>query len=115
MIGFSLTFGESKSHFIGNLHHAFFIGVDEERINNVVNLPGIVFAIYQCMFAAITPALAIGSAGERGRILPAILFIFIWSTLVYDPIACWTWNVEGWSAKMGGLDFAGGTPVHIAS
>ncbi|CAI2163634.1 17837_t:CDS:2 [Funneliformis geosporum] len=114
-IGFSLAFGESKSHFIGNLQHAFFMGVGKEPLNGVVNLPGIVFALYQGMFAGITPALAIGSAAERGRIVPAILFIFIWSTLVYDPIACWTWNVEGWSAKMGGLDFAGGTPVHIAS
>jgi len=67
------------------------------------------------MFAAITPALAIGSAAERGRILPAIIFIFIWSTIVYDPIACWTWNPNGWSFKLGGLDFAGGTPVHISS
>lgn len=47
--------------------------------------------------------------------LPCIVFMFIWATIVYDPIAYWTWNPEGWSAKMGGLDFAGGTPVHIAS
>jgi Amt family ammonium transporter len=46
---------------------------------------------------------------------PLIVFIFVWSTLVYDPIACWTWNPNGWSAKLGGLDFAGGTPVHISS
>lgn len=78
-------------------------------------LPVIVFAIFQCMFAAITPALAIGAAAERGRILPTAVFIFIWSTLVYDPIACWTWNYNGWSYVLGGLDFAGGTPVHISS
>ncbi len=46
---------------------------------------------------------------------PLIVFIFVWSTLVYDPIACWTWNPNGWSFKLGGLDFAGGTPVHISS
>jgi Amt family ammonium transporter len=67
------------------------------------------------MFAALTPALAIGSAAERGRLLPMVIFMFIWSTLVYDVIACWTWNPNGWSAKLGGLDFAGGTPVHISS
>lgn len=67
------------------------------------------------MFAALTPALAIGSAAERARLLPMIFFIFIWSTLVYDFIACWTWNSNGWSFKLGGLDFAGGTPVHISS
>lgn len=67
------------------------------------------------MFAAITPALAIGAAAERGRMLPCVVFIFVWATLVYDPIACWTWNPNGWVAQMGGLDFAGGTPVHISS
>ncbi|RIA91694.1 ammonium transporter AmtB-like domain-containing protein [Glomus cerebriforme] len=91
------------------------MGVGEESLNNVSNVPGLVFAIFQCMFAAITPALAIGSAAERGRIFPSIIFIFIWSTIVYDPIACWTWNVNGWSNLLGGLDFAGGTPVHISS
>lgn len=78
-------------------------------------IPAIVFSVFQCMFAALTPALAIGSAAERARLLPMIIFIFIWSTIVYDPIACWTWNPNGWSAQLGGLDFAGGTPVHIAS
>jgi len=67
------------------------------------------------MFAAITPALAVGAIAERGRLGPILVFIFIWSTLVYDPIACWTWNPSGWSAVLGGLDFAGGTPVHISS
>lgn len=60
-------------------------------------------------------ALAIGAAAERGRMLPCVVFMFIWATIIYDPIACWTWNANGWSYKMGGLDFAGGTPVHIAS
>ncbi|CAG8557502.1 3585_t:CDS:2 [Scutellospora calospora] len=69
----------------------------------------------QCMFAAITPALAIGSAAERGRIIPTIIFIFLWTTLVYDVIACWTWNPNGWASKLGVLDYAGGTPVHISS
>ena len=62
-----------------------------------------------------SPALAIGAIAERGRLGPLLVFIFIWSTLVYDPIACWTWNPSGWSAVLGGLDFAGGTPVHISS
>jgi len=67
------------------------------------------------MFAAFTPALAIGAAAERGRILPCMVFVFIWSTVVYDPIASWTWNANGWAANLGVLDFAGGTPVHITS
>jgi len=115
MIGFSLAFGPGTSHYIGNLQYAFFMNVGIEPINGVTKIPGLVFAMYQCMFAAITPALAIGSAAERGRIFPSIIFIFVWSTIVYDPIAYWTWNLQGWSNKLGGLDFAGGTPVHISS
>jgi len=67
------------------------------------------------MFAAITPILAIGAVAERTHLGPLIFFVFVWSTIVYDPIACWTWNPKGWSYIMGGLDFAGGTPVHISS
>jgi Amt family ammonium transporter len=67
------------------------------------------------MFSCITVALAIGAAAERGRMLPCVVFMFVWATLIYDPIACWTWNDSGWSHKIGGLDFAGGTPVHISS
>src|SRR5882762_290778 len=59
--------------------------------------------------------IAIGAIAERGRLGPALVFVFIWSTLVYDPIACWTWNKNGWSDIRGILDFAGGTPVHISS
>ena len=61
------------------------------------------------------PMLAIGAVAERGRLGPTMVFVFVWSTIVYDPIACWTWNSNGWSFVMGGLDFAGGTPVHISS
>lgn len=78
-------------------------------------IPDLMFAIYQGMFAAITVALAVGAVAERGRMLPCIVFMFVWSTIIYDPIACWTWNASGWVFKMGGLDFAGGTPVHISS
>ncbi|CAG8533819.1 2611_t:CDS:2 [Ambispora gerdemannii] len=113
--GYSLTFSKGGSRFIGNLENAFFNKVGDQPSVGSTTIPDLVFAVYQCMFAAITPALAIGSAAERGRLLPAIIFIFIWSTVVYDPIACWTWSAEGWSFKMGGLDFAGGTPVHISS
>lgn len=96
-------------------------------------IPALVFAIYQCMFAAITyvlerldlsirltrlllsPVIAIGAIAERGRLGPTLVFCFIWSTVVYCPLACMTWNSNGWSFANGGLDFAGGTPVHISS
>lgn len=60
-------------------------------------------------------ALAVGAVAERGRMLPCVIYMFIWTTIIYDPIACWTWNPAGWSYKLGTLDFAGGTPVHISS
>ena len=56
-----------------------------------------------------------GAVAERGRMVPALVFLFLWATLVYAPLACWTWNPEGWLAKLGVYDFAGGTPVHINS
>jgi Amt family ammonium transporter len=59
--------------------------------------------------------LAVGGFAERARMGPLLFFVFVWATLVYDPIACWTWNAHGWSFVLGGLDFAGGTPVHITS
>jgi len=59
--------------------------------------------------------IALGAVAERGRLGPLLAFVFIWSTLVYVPIACWTWNSNGWSFNLGGLDFAGGSPVHISS
>jgi hypothetical protein len=59
--------------------------------------------------------IAIGAVAERGRLGPALAFVFIWATIVYDPIACWTWNRNGWSDSLGVLDFAGGTPVPISS
>jgi Amt family ammonium transporter len=71
-------------------------------------IPDIMYAVYQGMFAAITVALAVGAVAERGRILPCVIFMFVWTTLVYDPLACWTWNPTGWANRMGGLDFAGG-------
>lgn len=84
------------------------------------NIPDMLFCIYQGMFAAITPghlivfrlfqflvqiflALAIGAAAERARFLPATVFIFLWTTFVYDFLACWTWNPNGWSLNMGGI------------
>ncbi|CAO3658164.1 unnamed protein product [Rhizopus stolonifer] len=114
--GYSLTFSKtSTSPFIGNLDNAFLRGVLGDPSIGSDSIPDLVYCIYQCMFAALTPALAIGAAAERARILPMIIFIFIWSTLVYDFIAYWTWNPNGWSAKLGAVDFAGGTPVHISS
>jgi len=59
--------------------------------------------------------IVVGGAFERGNILPSLVFSFFWATIVYCPIACWTWNGNGWLYNLPSLDFAGGGPVHIAS
>ncbi|KAL2885962.1 ammonium transporter [Ceratocystis lukuohia] len=113
--GYSLTFSRSANNFIGDLTNIGFRHVSAHPSIGSDRIPDLLFAIYQGMFSAITVALATGAVAERGRMLPCVIFMFIWATVVYDPIACWTWNPSGWSNKMGGLDFAGGTPVHVAS
>ncbi|KAI1485360.1 ammonium transporter AmtB-like domain-containing protein [Biscogniauxia mediterranea] len=113
--GYSLTFSHTGSSFIGDLSNFGLMKTLAQPSVGSTKIPDLLFCLYQGMFAAITPALAIGAAVDRARILPCIVFIFIWSTIVYDPIAYWTWNANGWSYQMGGLDFAGGTPVHISS
>jgi Amt family ammonium transporter len=113
--GYSLAFSDGASRYIGDLKYFALRGVVEAPSIGSARIPALLFCIYQCMFAAITPMIALGGFAEHGRLGPMLVFVFIWSTLVYDPIACWTWNSNGWSYVLGGLDFAGGTPVHISS
>ncbi|KAG8932079.1 hypothetical protein FRC03_010868 [Tulasnella sp. 419] len=113
--GFSLAFSEGANEYIGDLKYFGFKGVLDQPSIGSPRIPSLLFAIYQGMFAAITPVIAFGAVAERARLGPVMVLTFLWSTLVYDPIACWTWNSNGWSFVMGGLDFAGGTPVHISS
>ncbi|KAG8979939.1 hypothetical protein FRC05_007382 [Tulasnella sp. 425] len=113
--GYSLAFSDGANKYIGDLQYFGLKGVLDAPSIGSTRIPAIMFCIYQCMFAAITPVIAVGAIAERARLGPVLVFTFLWSTLVYDPIACWTWNANGWSFVMGGLDFAGGTPVHISS
>jgi Amt family ammonium transporter len=113
--GYSLTFSHKAGKFFGALDNIGFRNVLAQPSVGSRDVPDLMFAVYQGMFASITVALAVGAIAERGRVLPCIIFMFVWTTVVYDAIACWTWNPSGWSHSMGGLDFAGGTPVHIAS
>ncbi|KAJ8592596.1 ammonium transporter [Rhizopogon salebrosus TDB-379] len=113
--GYSLAFSDSASPYIGDLKYFALRNVLDQPSAGSVKVPAIVFCVFQLMFAAITPMIAIGAVAERSRLGPLTVFVFAWSTLVYDPIACWTWNPKGWSFILGGLDFAGGTPVHISS
>jgi Amt family ammonium transporter len=113
--GYSLAFSHTGGKFIGDLANFGFMDVLAAPSVGSTKVPDLLFAIFQGMFAAITVALAVGAVAERGRMLPCVIFMFVWSTVIYDPIACWTWNSSGWVFKLGGLDFAGGTPVHISS
>lgn len=113
--GYSLTYSHSAGPFIGNLENFGFRDVLARPSVGSHRIPDLLYALYQGMFCAVTVALATGAVAERGRMLPCVIFMLIWSTVVYNPVACWAWNPNGWSVKMGGLDFAGGTPVHIAA
>ncbi|ORX33997.1 ammonium transporter [Kockovaella imperatae] len=113
--GYSLAFSDTAGPFIGNLKYFALNNAVSQPSVGSSRIPTLVFVIYQCMFAVITGVLAIGGFAERSKIGPVMVFLFVWLTLVYCPIACWTWNFNGWVYKMGGLDFAGGTPVHISS
>ncbi|RSH92312.1 hypothetical protein EHS25_008727 [Saitozyma podzolica] len=113
--GYSLAFSDTGSKFIGNLDYFCLKGVLAQPSVGSSRIPALLFCVYQCMFCVITGVLAVGGFAERSKMGPVLVFIFVWLTLVYCPIANWTWNANGWSFIMGGLDFAGGTPVHISS
>jgi ammonium transporter, Amt family len=114
VIGYSLAFGTSWHGVIGGLDYLGLSGVDETSIHGG-NTPLLAFVAYQCMFAVITPALISGAFAERMKFSAFVLFALAWTTLVYDPIAHWTWGDGGWLAKLGAIDFAGGTVVHLSS
>ncbi|MEO8960392.1 MAG: ammonium transporter [Ginsengibacter sp.] len=116
-VGFSLAFGDSIGGFIGNpFTYLFFKGVSSGAPWSFApTIPLLLFALFQLMFAIITPSLVVGAVAERIRFSSYILFIVLFSLLVYAPIAHWTWNPEGFLFKMGILDFAGGTVVHISA
>jgi Amt family ammonium transporter len=116
-VGYSLCFGESIGGFIGNpFTHLFFKGVNSgEPWSLAPTIPLTLFALFQLMFAIITPGLVVGAVAERIRFTSYILFIALFSLLVYAPIAHWTWHPKGFLFGMGVLDFAGGTVVHISA
>jgi Amt family ammonium transporter len=116
-VGYSLCFGESIGGFIGNPStHLFFKGINSGAPWSLApSIPLALFALFQLMFAIITPGLVVGAVAERIRFTAYILFIALFSLLVYAPIAHWTWHPDGFLFKMGTLDFAGGTVVHISA
>src|SRR6187397_596018 len=122
IVGFTLAFGPDVplpiigSGFIGGLDFAMFndVGLVPSTVY-AVTIPFVLFASFQLMFAAITPALITGAFAERKRFGSFVLFTILWSIFIYSPLAHWVWSVDGWLYKLGALDFAGGTVVHISS
>ena len=112
VIGYSLAFGQSHGGVIGGFDFAFLRGVGTEARGTV---PHLLFMAYQGMFAVITPALIAGAFAERMKFSAYCWFTLAWTTFVYDPLAHWVWAPDGWLAKLGALDFAGGTVVHLSS
>ncbi len=113
--GYSLSFGTDINGLIGGLDFIGMAGVGmEPHATLATNLPHMVFMIFQCMFAIITPALITGAFAERMRFSAFLIFIVLWCTFVYSPLCHWVWG-GGWMAKMGAMDFAGGAVVHMSS
>ncbi|GAA4301629.1 ammonium transporter [Compostibacter hankyongensis] len=117
VVGFSLAFGDSLHGIIGNpVSFFFFKGVwNGTPWAGAPTIPLLLFALFQMKFAIITPALVVGAVAERIRFKAYVLFMVLFSLLIYAPIAHWTWHPDGILAQLGVLDFAGGTVVHISA
>jgi ammonium transporter, Amt family len=116
IFGYTIAFGPDKAHIIGGLNWLGFNGVGADpNPNYAATIPHTVFAVFQLMFAIITPALMTGAVAERMRFPAFIAFTLLWSSFVYDPLAHWVWGYGGWLKNLGALDFAGGNVVHISS
>jgi Amt family ammonium transporter len=112
LFGYSLSF--APGGLLGGLDHLFFRGVGQEAASLAPTVPLLAFAIFQGMFAVITPALITGAFAERMKFSVFVVFSLLWATIVYDPLCHWVWG-GGWLGAMGALDFAGGTVVHVSS
>ncbi|MED4284661.1 ammonium transporter [Priestia megaterium] len=116
LVGYTLAFGSSFHGLVGGLdllglHNVGFKANDDYS----TTIPQSLFMMFQMMFAILTPAVMAGAFAERMKFGSFLVFILLWTTIVYDPLAHWVWGVGGWLRELGALDFAGGTVVHIAS
>jgi Amt family ammonium transporter len=118
LVGFSLAFGHDITG-LGLLGGSDYVGFSNVGLDPsptyATTIPFVLFAGFQLMFAAITPALITGAFAERKRFASFVIFTVLWSLVVYSPIAHWVWAADGWLYKLGALDFAGGTVVHASS
>jgi Amt family ammonium transporter len=117
VVGYSLVFGPSINGVIGDLSYVGLNNIGIHSVNQALApaIPELLFFAFQLKFAAITPALIIGACAERIKFRSLLIFIVLWSTLIYAPIAHWVWNPDGWLHALGAIDFAGGIVVHISA
>jgi Amt family ammonium transporter len=114
LYGYSLSFGPDKSGIIGGLDWLGLKSVGQDpSFVYATTVPHLAFMIFQATFAIITVALITGALVERMKFSALLTFSALWLSLVYCPVAHWVWGSGGWLAKLGALDFAGGTVVHI--
>ncbi|MCX8555850.1 ammonium transporter [Mycolicibacterium mucogenicum] len=112
MVGYTLAFSDGDG-FLGNLEHIGMLGISPSTTHGTV--PELLFATFQLTFAIITAALISGAIADRAKFSAWMVFVPIWAIVVYSVIAHWVWGPDGWLAKMGALDYAGGLVVEIAS
>ena len=114
VLGYSLAFGTDVGGFIGNLDFLGLNGVGMEAGPYSPAIPGLLYMVFQLVFATVTMAIVTSAFAERIKFSAYLVFALLWTTIVYDPLAHWVWG-GGWAAQFGSLDFAGGTVVHISS
>ena len=125
LFGYSFAFGPGNNAF-GSFQYGALTGIGGAPSGaSGIAIPHLIFVAFQCMFAQITPALIAGGVIGRMRFSRFILFVLIWTTVVYDPLAHWLWSIDvddtgaaaanGWLNALGAADFAGGTVIHISS
>jgi Amt family ammonium transporter len=114
-VGFSIAFGTDFAGVVGGLEYVFMNGVGMTPGPYAPTIPFLAFAMFQMMFAVITPALITGAVAGRMRFGALVLFVVLWTIVVYYPVAHMVWGEGGWLARIGSVDFAGGNVVHISS
>jgi Amt family ammonium transporter len=114
LVGYSLAFGPDVGGFIGNLDFVGLNGVGMDPGSYSPAIPGLLYMIFQLVFATVTMAIVTSGIAERVKFSSYLIFALLWTTIVYDPLAHWVWG-GGWASQFGSLDFAGGTVVHISS
>ena len=121
LFGYSFAFGPGNAVF-GSFEYSLqrkagLVSTNGENVDilSPPTIPSLAFVAFQCSFAIITPALISGAVVGRMKLIPYMIFIFLWATFCYDPIARWAFSSQGWLSQMGVLDFAGGLVVHLSS